>query len=866
LFEAPTAAQLAGRVRELAPSGAGSLPPIVPMARAGDLPLSFGQERLWFLAELNPGSPAYNMPGMVRLQGSLAVQALEAAFGVVVHRHEVLRTVFAEVEGVPVQRVLTTVELPLPLIDLRGLPVEHREVHARRLAAEEARRPFDLNGGQLLVRATLLCLEDREHSLLFTLHHIVSDGWSQTILIREISELYERFVQGAAPDLPELPLQYADFALWQRQLLQGDRLAQQLAWWRARLEMGSPPLELPLDHPRPPVQSFHGRRRRLALPYPLALELHRFARRQGGTLFMALLALLEGLLYRLSGQLRFNIGTPVANRRMAETEGLIGFFVNTLVLPADLSGEPSLVRLLDRARETALGAFAHQDLPFERLVEGLQPARELARSPLFQAMLILQNAPVQRLRMPDLEVEVMELDNGTAKFEVTLSLEETVEGLEGWIEYDTDLFEGAAIERLADRFVLLAAAGLADPERPVAELPLLAAAERHPVLREWNDTGLSLEGGTTLLDPILEWTRRTPAAIAVSGSGGELAYAELVARAGRLASTLRQMGVGPEVPVGLCLERSPEMVVGLLGVLLAGGAYVPLDPLFPRERLAWALEDAGATVVLTEARLAGVLPAPPADGRRRTLLLEDLDLTGGGAVPPAPRPQPHGLAYILFTSGSTGRPKGVAVPHGALFNFLAAIERALAPRAGEGLLAVTTLSFDIAALEIFLPLVTGGRVLLASREVAANGARLAAELERSQAVRMQATPATWRLLLEAGWVGSERLQVLCGGEALPRELARELLGRARSVWNLYGPTETTIWSAVERLDAIEGSVPVGRPIGNTVIRLLDHDFAPTPVGVAGEIFIGGAGVARGYAGRPGLTAERFLPDPAQVEA
>ncbi len=867
LFEAPTAARLADRVRELASAGAGSLPPIVPMARTGDLPLSFGQERLWFLAELNPGSPAYNMPGMVRLQGSLAIAALAAAFGVVMRRHEVLRTVFAEVEGVAVQRVLTTapLPLPLPLIDLRGLPVERREAHARRLAAEEARRPFDLTRGQLLVRAALLCLEDREHLLLFTLHHIVSDGWSQTVLIREISELYGRLVQGAAPALPELPIQYADFALWQRQLVQGDRLAEQLAWWRARLGTGSPPLELPLDHPRPPVQLFHGGRRRLALPHHLGVELHRFARRQGGTLFMALLALFEGLLYRLSGQPRFNIGTPVANRRMAETEGLIGFFVNTLVLPADLSGEPSLAHLLERARETALGAFAHQDLPFERLVEDLQPARELARSPLFQAMLILQNAPVQRLRMPDLEVEVVELDNGTAKFELTVSLEETAAGLEGWIEYDTDLFEGATVERLADRFVLLLAAGLAEPERPVAELPLLGPVERHQLLWEWNDARLVLEGGTTLLDPILEWARRTPTAVAVSCAGRDLTYAELVAQARRLASTLQELGVGPEVPVGLCLERSPEMVVGLLGILLAGGAYVPLDPLFPRERLAWALEDAGAAIVLTEAQLVGVLPAISLGERRRTLLLDELDLTGEGATPPASKPQPHGLAYILFTSGSTGRPKGVTVPHGALFNFLAAIDRVLAPRAGEGLLAVTTLSFDIAGLEIFLPLVTGGRVILASREAAADGVQLVAELERSGAVRMQATPATWRLLLEAGWVGAEHLQALCGGEALPRELARELRGRVRAIWNLYGPTETTIWSALARLDAIEGSVPIGRPIGNTVIRLLDRHFAPTPSGVAGEVFIGGAGVARGYAGRPDLTAERFLPDPAGAE-
>jgi len=862
LFEEPTVSGLAGRVRALQLAGAPAPPPPLRRLPHGpDVPVSFGQQRLWFLHQLEPDSPVYNMPGTVRLRGRLRVAVLEAGLGAIVDRHESLRTTFREVSGSPFQQIAPAARVQLPVVDLGALPEGRREGCARRLAAEESRRPFDLALWPLF-RARLVRLSEQEHLLLVTLHHIVSDGWSQAILVREMSAFYDGFSRSVVRTLPELPIQYADFAVWQRDWLQGEALDSQLAYWRRQLGGGSRPLELPLDRPRPPRRTYRGERRSFRLPAAPAEALRRLCRGEEGTLFMGLLALFAAGLARHTGQDVVDVGSPIANRRFAEVEGLIGFFVNTLVLRTDLGGAPSMSRLISRLREVAMGAYAHQDVPFERLVEELQPERDLSRSPLFQAMLVLQNAPAQHLELTDLALAVEELDNGTAKFELTLSLEETGAGLEGWIEHNTDLFDGVMIERFAVHLENLLAAAVERPEQPLAGLPLLAAAERHQLLAEWNDSRSPLPGGTCVHDLFAAQVESTPEAVALSFLERELTYAELDARADRLARSLRALGVGPEVTVGIFLERSLEMVIGQLAILKAGGAYLPLDPHHPARRLADIVADSGVRVVLSERRLAKSLPATEA-----TLLLLD----AGGSAPPGEgragaAALPENLAYVLFTSGSTGRPKGVGVTQRSLVNLLRAMAREPIALGGKTLFSVTTLSFDIGSLEILLPLVTGGKVVLVSREVAVDGSRLAAELARSQAEVMQATPATWRLLVEAGWQGARDLAVICGGEALSRELAARLRAGTRAVWNGYGPTETTIYSIVHPVGAGGGSVPIGRPVANTAIRLLDPRLEPVPAGVIGEICIGGIGVARGYVRRADLTAERFLPDAASVEA
>jgi amino acid adenylation domain-containing protein len=861
-FEEPTAAGLAARVRALRGEAA-ALPPLVRGPREPAAPLSFAQRRLWFLSRLEPESPEYNMPGEVRLEGELSVPALAASLNGVVRRHEALRTVFRSQDEEPWQEVLPSLEIPLPEIDLSALPPAARELHARELAGEESRRPFDLAAGPLL-RAALVHLGGREHRLLLTLHHIVSDGWSQGVLVREVSALYRALAAGEVPDLPEPPVQYADFARWQRDWLRDGVLETQLAWWRRALGETHPVLELPLDRPRPPRRTHRGGRREVriaAAPPAPAAALRRLVRGEGATPFMGLLALFQALLHRYGGQApEIRVGTPVANRRWEEIEGLIGFFVNTLVLRAGFTSETSLRALLPEVRETALGAFAHQDVPFERLVEELQPERDLSRTPLFQAMFVLQNAPAPRLDLPGLSLAVSEVDNGTAKFELTLSLEETGDGLLGWIEYNSDLFDIPTVERFAASFGRLLEAAVADPDRPLAGLPLLGEAGRLQLLAEWNDTRAEIPGEALVHRLVETQAERAPDAVAVSGGGLDLTYGELRRRALRLAGALRAAGVGPDVPVGIFAERSCETVVGLLAVLEAGGAYLPLDPLYPVERLASMLEDSRTAVVLAQERLVASLP----ERELRVVPLGAGPVEEDRAGRPLVPPRPENLAYILFTSGSTGRPKGVQVPHRALVNLLASLARPPLALGGKTLLSVTTLSFDIAGVEVFLPLATGGRVVLAGRETVLDGARLAALAESVQADFLQATPATWRLLAEAGWSGKADLAAVTTGEAVPRELAEWVRARVPVLWNLYGPTETTVFSSFHRVDG-PGAVPIGRPVANTALHVLDRALAPVPLGVPGEFYIGGEGLARGYAGRPDLTAERFVPDPVGGE-
>jgi amino acid adenylation domain-containing protein len=858
LFEAPTVSALAARIADLRPDGsAGQAPPLVPVPRDVPLPLSFAQQRLWFIHQLEPGNAAYNLPFALRLRGALDVDALERGLTEIVRRHEALRTRFVSDGGEPVQVIDPPRPVSLPVIDLTGEAEDGREADLRQLASDEALRPFDLAAGPLL-RSTLVRMGDDEHVMLFTMHHAVSDGWSMSVLVREISELYGAFSEGREPSLPALPVQYADFAVWQRAWLSGEVLDAHLDWWRASLAGAPPLLELPTDRPPPLVASERGASVPFALPADVAEALQALSRREGATLFMTLMAAWQLLLSRYSGQDDVSVGSPVAGRTRLETEGLIGFFVNTLVIRTDLSGQPSFRALLGRVRETALGAYQHQDIPFEKLVEELAPERSMSHTPLFQAMLILQNNARDALRLGSVEAEAIVPADAPAQFDLTLTLGEVEGGIQGTLSYRAELFDAGTAERMMAHFRALLEGVLAAPDAPVGRVPFLGADERRQVVQAWNATERPYPLDVPVHALVAAQARRTPDAVAVSFGEERLTYAALDARANQLAHHLRGMGVRADARVAVCLERSAEMVVGLLGVLKAGAAYVPIDPAYPADRIAYMLADAGADVVLTEARLADGLPE---HGAR--VVRVDADGARIAFEPshaPAVAVSPEHLAYVIYTSGSTGRPKGVMVRHGGVSSFLQTMAEAPGLASGDTLLALTTIAFDISVLELFLPLTLGARVAVASREAAADPQLLAALVAESGATVMQATPATWAMLLASGWAPRPGMRLLTGGEALPRAVADPLLAAGAELWNMYGPTETTIWSSTVRVPA-EGLIPLGGAIANTTLYVLDEGMDPAPLGVSGELFIGGAGVARGYLGRPALTAERFVPDP-----
>ncbi|MEW5926854.1 MAG: non-ribosomal peptide synthase/polyketide synthase [Gemmatimonadota bacterium] len=823
-------------------------------AAAGDAPLSFAQERLWFLDRLQPGSAAYNLAGAVRLRGPLDAAALRRSLAETVRRHEALRTVFVEAGGRPVQRAPAAVDHPLPGVDLSRLDPAERENAARRAAEAVARTPFDLRMGPPF-RARLLRLDRDEHLLVLAMHHIVSDGWSTGVVLRELAALYGAFAAGAPSPLPPLRARYTDFAVRERERLRGGALDGEVAWWRGRLA-GLAPLELPTTRPRPAAQSFRGATHRFRVPAEPAAALAALGRGEGATLHMTLLAVFAALLARYSGAEDVAVGTPVAGRDTEEARALVGLFVNTVVLRVDLSGDPPFRELLRRVRETSLDAYAHQGLPFEKLVEALRPARDLGRNPLFQVMFGLQDRAADPGAAAGVSLEVEPVDTGTSKLDLTLFLAEERGGaLSGTLEYATDLFDSGAAAALAGHFGEVLASAARDPRTRVSELGLLTPGERARILAEWNETSRAVPPAC-VHDLFTAQAARTPGAVAAASAGGTLTYAGLERRSAALARLLRGRGVGPETRVGVCLERGTGLLVGLLGVLRAGGAYVPLDPSYPRERLAYMLDDARVQVLLTGAGLTAALPAHGAD----VVLLEEAGEGGGEGALPDGGAVAANAAYVIYTSGSTGRPNGVVVPHGAVVNLLAAMERTLAPGPGDVLLAVTPLPFDISVLELFLPLSVGAAVVVADAGTASDGARLRDALAELRPSLMQATPATWHMLLEAGWEGLPGLAMLCGGEALAPGLAARLRARGERLWNVYGPTETTVWSTAERM-AEGGPVTVGRPLANTRVYVLDRHGRPVPAGVPGALFIGGRGVARGYHERPALTAERFVPDP-----
>ena len=816
-------------------------------------PASFAQQRFWMLEQLEPGGAAYTIPIALRLEGPFDVPAFSAALAAVVERHEALRTVFEAQDGEPVQVVLPRLSVPVPVTDIGQLAAEEQEARVRAAAAAEANGAFDLEHGPL-IRAAVLRLGATTHVLLVTLHHIVADGWSVGVLFSELGRLYGERIGGARAELAPLPLQYADYALWQRRTLEGPALDGHLEHWRSVLAGRLPALELPADRPRPPIQTYAGGRVATIIPPATAEAVHDLAARSGATPFMTYLAAYQLLLHRHSGQDDILVGSPIAGRTRSEVEPLIGLFINTLVHRADFSADPSFSALLARTRDAATAAYAHQDLPFERLVDALQPGRDRSRTPVFQAAFLMGAVGTGELNLPGLSASAVDAGKLAAKFDITLSLTERAGSLRASLEYNSDLFDQGTAERLLERFVTLLGSAVRTPDAPVSALPMLSVAERRTVTETWNRTTRPQPDNATVTALFAGQVAIRRDALAVTANGAAMTYGELDTKAEQLARRLVAAGVRRGELIGVCTGRSADLLVALLGVLRAGAAYVPLDPEFPAQRLAYMVEDAGLVRAVVDdagARtLAGLLPGL-------------IGVAGGepsadiGALPDV---APDDLAYVIYTSGSTGRPKGVEIAHRALVNLLAAMHERPGLGVDDILLAVTTLSFDIAALELFGPVTVGGTVVVADRDTARSAPDLAALLERSGATVMQATPATWRMLLADGWPGRRSLRAWCGGEALPPEVATALVPRCGELWNMYGPTETTVWSTVNRIAGPGDAASIGAAIANTRLYVVDRRGEPVPIGVPGELCIGGLGVARGYRRRPDLTADRFTAD------
>jgi natural product biosynthesis luciferase-like monooxygenase protein/amino acid adenylation domain-containing protein len=862
LFELPSPAALARQLdREIrGRQGLAAAIPILPaVAAEGQIrraPLSFAQERVWFFDRLAPGSIVYNLPVALRIAGGgLRPAALAAALGEIVRRHDALRTGFAASDGDPEQVVSPFAGLALPRVDLSGLPGERATAEAGRIEREEGRRPFDLAAGPLL-RPFLLRLAADAHTLLLAVHHIVADGWSFGVLGRELAALYRAAMSGQASPLPPLPVQYSDFAVWQRRWLQGEVLETLLAAWRRRLAGHPGVLELPTDRPRPAEQSFRGAIEPLPLAPDLARELRDgirdLGRRQGATPFMIVLSVFQVLLQRYTGQEDLLVGTPIAHRNRSELEGLIGFFVNTLPVRTDLGGDPAFSALLGRVREASLWAYAHQDLPFEKLVEALAPDRGLSRNPLVQATFAFQNTPrADRELAPGLIAVLEDVDPGISKFDLTGFLEETDGGLAGGVEYAADLFDAATIQRLAGHFLNLLRTAVALPDSALSELSILAPEEERQVVEAWNATAADIPRETPVHRLFEAVAARDPQAPAVLWDGGSLSYGELDRWANRLARRLRAQGVGPETAVALDLERSPELVVAMLAVLKAGGFYVPLDAADPEERRAMILEDAGAPVRIDREDVNAAESDEPDGGL-------DVRVDAGS------------LAYVIYTSGSTGRPKGVAIPHRAIVR-LAVNTDYLRLGPGDRVAHASNTAFDAATFEVWSSLLAGAALVVIPREVVLSPATLGAEYRRLGITAAFLTAALFNEVVRAdpASLGGVR-DLIAGGEALSLRRTREARAAMpeQRLINGYGPTESTTFAAWHPVAAVpEGavSIPIGLPLANTRIHLLDRHLRPVPVGVPGELCIAGEGLARGYLHRPDLTAERFVPDPFDSE-
>ena len=822
-----------------------------------ELPLSYAQQRLWFLDQLQPNSPLYNIPLALRLVGTLNRAALAQSLKEIIDRHEALRTNFMTIDGQPAQIIQTEINWTVSVVDLQHLSTAEQESASQQLAQKQAIQPFDL-ASESLVRSTLVVISETEHLLLVCMHHIVSDGWSMGVFAHELAALYNAYTQSQRTPLEPLPIQYADFAIWQRELLQGDLLQSQLSYWQQQLKEAPALLSLPTDRPRPAVQTFVGAHQQFALSVELTQKLTKLSQEQEVTLFMTLLAAFDTLLYRYTGQSDIVVGAPIANRNYGEIEALIGFFVNTLVMRTNLEGNPRFSELLTRVRLMAMDAYSHQDLPFEMLVEALQLERDLSYTPLFQVVFGLQNAPNSQVELTGLTVSPLVVESVTAKCDLTLAMENTGNGLVGVWEYNTDLFDTGTIERMTGHFVTLLEGIVANPLERISQLPLLTAVEQQQLLIEWNDTQVDYPQDKCIHQLFEEQCLRTPDAVAVVFENQQLTYHELNCRANQLAHYLQSLGVGADVLVGLCVERSLEMIVGILGILKAGGAYVPLDPEYPQNRIQFMLKDSGTSVLLTQSFLLDQLPIAEQQNPCQVICLDQESFSSELTDNPSPQSTSNNLAYVIYTSGSTGRPKGVMIEHQALVNLSLAWCKTFQVQSQSRLLQFGSFSFDLSAAEIATTFVSGACLYLPNIETLLPSQVLVDFLADHKISHSFLSPSALSVLPQATLPDLQYLSV--GGEASSAELV-ERWGTGRRFFNAYGPTESTVAATIAICQPNGKKPPIGRPIANAQIYILDKYLQPLPIGVPGELHIGGAGLARGYLNRPELTQEKFIPNP-----
>lgn len=833
--------------------------------------LSLVQERLWFLYQLQPDIPLFNDSILIHVTGKLDSIALEKSFNEIIKRHEILRTTFKIVDTQPIQIIAPTLTLKLLILDLQDLSKPEQEELVKQIISEQSSKTFDLTQ-ELLLRCKLIRLKQQEHIILLTMHHIICDGLSRQIFYRELGTLYQAFCDGTVPALPELPIQYADFALWQRQSLDDQTYKSQLVYWQQKLENLPPVLTLPTDNPRPAVQSLRGARQTLILPQSLTEALKSLSQKEGVTLFMVLLAAFKTLLYRYTGQTDLVVGTPIANRNQIETENLLGCFINTLVLRTDLSNNPSFRELLARVRETTLAAYAHQDLPFEQLVKELQPERTLSHNPLFQTMFVFQDAPLQALELPGLKLTPSIVDSGFAEFDLTLFLEDTKQGLMGALEYNTDLFGADTINRMIGHWQTLLAGIVSHPDEKISQLPLLTKFEENQLLVDWNQTTTDYAKDQCIHQLFEAQVERTPNAVAVVFADQQLTYRELNEKANQLAHYLQKLGVQPEVPVGICVERSLEMAIAILAILKAGGAYVPIDPNYPQERVAYILANSQALVLLTQEKLIKELPEHQAcvvcldtDWQAISQESQSNCFSNTGC---------ENLAYVIYTSGSTGRPKGVLITHKSLVNFTEVAIGEYKLTEGDRVLQFASISFDAAAEEIYPCLTCGGTLVLRTDEMLSDGQTFLQKCQDLKLTVLDLPTAYWQQLMSDIATAHLRLPdslrlVIIGGEQAQGkqvEIWRNCVGDRQELINTYGPTEATVVTTTYKLplaptDNPSLKIPIGRPIPNAQTYVLDKYLQPVPVGVVGELYISGVGIARGYLNRPDLTADKFIPHP-----
>jgi amino acid adenylation domain-containing protein len=834
-------------------------------------PLSFSQQRVWFLDQMDPENAAYNIPAAVRLEGALHLPALERSFNEIIRRHEVLRTTFPSFDGRPLQLIEPAYELPLRVIDISDSPLETREAEATRLAIQEISKPFDLT--QLpLIRVLLLRLAEDDHVAVVTMHHIVSDGWSVAILIKELASLYNSFSRGEESSLPELPIQYADFAHWQRDRISDEELDRQLDFWKKQVAGAAPRLELPADFARPVSQTFNGAEFPFELSTELSAAVKSLSRRKQTTEITLLMAAFIALLHRYTEQRNIVIGLPVAGRNRVELEQLIGFFVNTLIIRSDLSPEVTFSELIDRVHETALNAYAHQDLPFEKLVEHLQPARHLGATPLFQVMFVPQNSSNEAVNLNGLRLSPHKLDNRTAKFDLILCMGETGRGWSGALEYNTDLFRPHTMKRMADHFQTLLRRGIENPDQSVMSIAMLDEAERQRLLFEFNEWGVQFGGNSLIHEEVERQAEQRPRATAVQCEGEELSYEELNRRANQLAHYLLRLGVGAETAVAVYLEPSLEMVISLLAILKAGGGYVPLSPACPAERLSFMLEDTRARLVLTRETSLPLLP----EKRPEAICLDSEmeSIACESAENPAVALSADNVAYVIYTSGSTGVPKGVMVTHRNVSRLFEATEEKFGFDERDVWTLFHSYAFDFSVWELWGALRYGGKVVVIPYWMSRSPETFFEHLVEQKVTVLSQTPSAFNQMMrvdesEGGGSDLALKTVVFGGEALqPGNLRgwaeRRGLARPRLI-NMYGITETTVhvtYHGVTEADvAAAGSSVVGRPLADLQVHILDERMQPAPVGLGGQMYVAGSGLARGYLNRPGLTAERFIPNP-----